>query len=55
MSDNSSNNKRIARNTLFLYIRMVLVLVVSLFTTRIVLQSLGVVDYGVFNVVGGFV
>ena len=51
----SANNKRIAKNTLFLYIRMALVLCVSLYTTRIVLRALGVVDYGIYNVVGGFV
>lgn len=55
MSDNQSNNKRIAKNTAFLYIRMVLVLIVSLFTTRVVLNALGVVDYGINNVVAGFV
>lgn len=53
--DTSSDNKRIAKNTLFLYIRMGVVLMISLFTTRIFLQSLGVVDYGIANVVGGFV
>lgn len=55
MSDNSSNNSRIAKNTLFLYLRMILVLVVSLYTTRVVFNALGVVDYGIHNVVGGFV
>lgn len=55
MSDSGTSNKRIARNTLFLYLRMGVVLIVSLFTTRVVLQTLGVVDYGVNNVVGGFV
>ena len=55
MSDTSINNKRIAKNTLFLYLRMGLVLVVSLFTTRVVLQALGVEDYGINNVVSGFV
>jgi len=54
MTENSSN-KRIAKNTLFLYGRMIIVLLVSLYTTRIVLNTLGVTDYGVFNVVGGFV
>jgi len=53
--DKSSNNQRIAKNTAFLYLRMLLVLFVSLFTTRVVLNSLGVVDYGINNVVGGFV
>ena len=55
MPDNSSNNSRIAKNTLFLYLRMILVLVVSLYTTRVVLNALGVVDYGINNVVAGFV
>lgn len=51
----SSNNKRIARNTAFLYIRMAVVMLISLYTTRIVLRVLGVVDYGIYNVVCGFV
>lgn len=50
-----SGNKRIAKNTLFLYIRMAFVLVVSLYTTRVVLNVLGASDYGIFNVVCGFV
>lgn len=49
------NNKRIAKNTLMLYIRMLITLIISLYTSRIVLSSLGVSDYGVYNVVGGFV
>lgn len=49
------SNKRIFKNTLFLYFRMLLILVVSLYTSRIVLQLLGVVDYGINNVVGGLV
>lgn len=49
------DNKRIAKNTAFLYVRMLFVLLVSLYTTRVVLQILGVEDYGVYNVVGGFV
>lgn len=49
------DNKRIAKNTAFLYIRMLIVLVVSIYTTRVVLQTLGVVDYGIYNVVAGFV
>lgn len=55
MADNTSKNKRIAKNTIFLYIRMVFVLVVGLYTSRVVLNVLGVEDYGVYNVVGGFV
>ena len=51
----SSNNAKIAKNTLFLYIRMLLVLVVNLFTVRVVLFALGAADYGIFNVVGGVV
>lgn len=55
MADQTINNKRIFKNTLFLYIRMVYVLIISLYTTRAVLSLLGVVDYGIYNVVGGFV
>ena len=51
----SINNKRIARNTLFLTIRMVFVLGLTLYTTRIVLKELGVIDYGIYNVVCGFI
>lgn len=50
-----SNNKRIAKNTLLLYFRMLLTMVVSLYTSRVVLQTLGVEDYGIYNVVGTFV
>ena len=51
----SNNNKRIAKNTLFLYVRMFFVLVVSIYTTRVVLKTLGVEDFGIYNVVCGFV
>lgn len=51
----SANNKRIAKNTIFLYIRMFFVLLVTLYTTRVVLNALGVEDYGIYNVVCGFV
>jgi O-antigen/teichoic acid export membrane protein len=51
----SENSKRIARNTLMLYSRQMLNLLVSLFTIRIVLNTLGVVDYGIYNVIGGVV
>lgn len=50
-----SDNKRIARNTMFLYFRMMLVMLVNLYTSRIVLQYLGIEDYGIYNVVGGIV
>ena len=55
MGSNLDSNKRIARNTIFMSIRMVLVLILSLYTTRAVLGVLGVEDYGVYNVVCGFV
>lgn len=50
-----SDSKRIAKNTLMLYIRQILILFVSLYTSRVVLNALGASDYGVYNVVGGFV
>lgn len=55
MTDTASNNKRIAKNTLMLYIRMLLSMVVSLYTSRVVLNTLGVEDYGIYGVVGGVV
>ena len=55
MYDTSANNKRIAQNTLLLYLRMLLTIVVGLYTSRVVLNTLGVSDYGVYNVVGGIV
>lgn len=51
----SENNKRIAKNTLMLYIRMILVMGVNLYIVRVVLQILGEIDYGVYNVVAGVV
>ena len=51
----SGNTAKIARNTLLLYIRMAVVMLVSLYTSRVVLNVLGVVDYGVYNVVSGIV
>lgn len=55
MEEQIRNNKRIAKNTLVLYVRMIFVMLVSIYTSRVVLQSLGVSDYGIYNVVGGFV
>lgn len=56
MSETSqANNKRIAKNTLMLYVRMLFSMAVSLYTSRVVLQVLGVSDYGVYSVVGGVV
>ncbi|WP_372948068.1 oligosaccharide flippase family protein [Mariniphaga sp.] len=52
---NSENNKRIAKNTILLYFRMFLTMGVSLYTSRIVLNTLGVEDFGIYNVVGGVV
>ena len=50
-----SSNKRIIKNTAFLYVRMIFVTVVTLYTSRLVLEVLGVEDYGLYNVVGGIV
>ena len=51
----ASENKRIAKNTGFLYLRMLFVMGVTLYTSRVVLQALGVEDYGLYNVIGGIV
>lgn len=51
----NSNSKRIAKNTIVLYIRMIIVLLISLYTSRIVLKALGVEDFGLYHVVGGVV
>lgn len=53
--DNSTNNKRIAKNTLLLYFRMFITMAVGLYTSRVVLNVLGVSDYGIYNVVGGVI
>lgn len=50
-----SDNKRIAKNTMLLYFRMLLIMGVSLYMSRVVLDKLGVEDYGLYNVVGGVV
>ena len=55
MSSAAENNKRIAKNTLLLYFRMIITMLVSLFTSRVVLDALGETDYGIYNVVGGIV
>ena len=55
MSTATENNKRIAKNTLFLYARMLLIMAVTLYTSRVVLRVLGVEDFGIYNVVGGVV
>lgn len=55
MTDIAKNNKRIAKNTLFLYFRQILIMAITLYTSRLVLHALGVENYGVYNVVGGMV
>ena len=50
-----SNNHKIAKNTLLLYVRMFILMAIGLYTSRVVLDVLGVSDYGVYNVVAGFV
>lgn len=55
MSNQESNSKRIAKNTLLLYFRMILIMVVSLYTSRIILNELGVEDFGIYNLVAGVV
>lgn len=54
MSPNS-NNKTIAKNTLFMYIRMAVAMIVGLYTSRVVLRVLGVEEYGLYNVIGGII
>lgn len=55
MDSNTADNKRIAKNTMLLYFRMLLIMAVTLYTSRVVLNTLGVEDYGIYNVVGGLV
>lgn len=55
MAESESENKRLAKNSLVLYIRMLVTMVIQLYTSRLVLQALGVEDYGIYNVVGGVV
>ncbi|GHV72092.1 hypothetical protein AGMMS49928_27580 [Spirochaetia bacterium] len=50
-----SNTSRIAKNTLMLYFRQILIMLVSLYTVRVVLETLGAEDYGIYNVVAGVV
>lgn len=55
MPNNNSNNKRIAKNTLMLYARMLVLMLVGLYTSRVTLNALGVENFGIYNVVGGIV
>ena len=50
-----SDNKRIAKNTIYLYFRMFLTMLIALYTSRVILEKLGVDDYGIYNAVGGIV
>ena len=52
MINSVSSNKRVMKNTLMLYIRMLLLLFINLFSSRVILRELGVDDYGIYNVVG---
>ncbi len=55
MMGNVANNKRIAKNTIYVYIRMLIIVIVNLYASRIILNVLGIVDYGIYNIVGGTV
>lgn len=55
MADISSNNSRLAKNTVALYVRMLVLMLISLYTSRVVLATLGIDDFGIYNVVGGVV
>ena len=55
MTELQSNSKRLAKNTVLLYMRTFFVMIIGLFTSRVILQTLGVEDYGTYTIVGGFV
>ena len=55
MFDHQQNNKIIAKNTMVLYIRMLCTVGISFYTSRVILASLGVSDFGLYNVIGGLV
>ena len=55
MNASIDNNSRIAKNTIFLYLRTFITMIVSLFTSRVVLNALGVEDFGIWGVLGGLV
>lgn len=55
MNNSSINNKRIAKNTILLYFRMLVTMTISLFTSRVVINALGLENYGIYNVVAGVV
>ena len=55
MDNHTGDQKRIAKNTVMLYIRMIVIMIVTLYTTRVVLNVLGETDYGIYNIVGSVV
>lgn len=55
MSENTSDSRRLAKNTAMLYVRTLITMIIGLFTSRILLDSLGIENYGIYNVVGGFI
>lgn len=55
MLTQTENNKRLAKNTLLLYGRMLLTVGISFYSTRLILANLGIDNYGIYNVIGGFV
>lgn len=55
MSEHTTGNKRLAKNTIVLYLRMLFTMILQLYTSRLVLKALGVEDYGIYNVVGGVI
>lgn len=55
MSEISLKNKQIAKNTAFMYIRMFITVIIGLYTSRVVLSTMGFSDYGLYNVIGGIV
>ena len=54
-NNNISSNKRIAKNTILLYLRMLVMMAIGLFTSRVILHALGATDLGINNVIGGLV
>ena len=54
-SNTAENNRRIAKNTVFMFFRMLILILVNLYASRIILEVIGVVDYGIYNAVGGMV
>ena len=51
MADVLVDNKRLAKNTLFLYVRMIIIMLANLYVVRTVLNIIGIVDYGIYNVI----